>query len=175
MHQTTISNLNKWVVEKVISGQGDGYLTETEFDFLNQLDDRETFNTLYTISCTESNKLLQSKAFQAILSLDEVDKANFLIMFFDQTTTWGWKCVCCRAMAKYQDQRVLSKLCTILFEDEDPDVRYVAAEALGENGDVSVVACLEHAVVHDKGQDWEGFAIAKAAQSSLEQIRQRIA
>ncbi len=77
-------------------------------------------------------------------------------------------------MATFQDARAITKLCTVLETDEDPDVRYVAAESLGDIGDRSTFSVLDHASKYDTGVDYEGFAVSRAAQEALDRIRQRL-
>ena len=57
--------------------------------------------------------------------------------------------------------------------DPDPDVRYLAVEALAEIGDLTVVDALRHISENDNDTDYEGFSIATMAKEALKRIHER--
>lgn len=126
---------------------------------------------------------ISSRAFLGLLHLEGYDVVGFLIGFFDEQSMpermgdWrssGWRTACCRRLAKCKDSRAITKLATVLLSDSDPDVRFVAAEALGDIGDQQALPALEYASQNDKGEDYEGFLVSEAAREAIAKLRARI-
>lgn len=125
---------------------------------------------------------IESKAFSGLLHLEGYDVVGFLIGLFDEhslpesVNNWrslGWRTACCRRLAKCQDSRAITKLATIVLSDSDPDVRFVAAEALGDIGDQQALPALVYASQNDKGKDYEGFLVSAAADEAIAKIQAR--
>ena len=111
------------------------------------------------------------------MAIEEFDRVKFLLDLLAQPSTdWrseGWRWAYCEALSRFHDPRAIATLCKLLLEDPDPDIRYVAAESLGIIGDETAVEALKIARKNDKGRDFEGFPISKAAGQALRQIRRR--
>lgn len=110
--------------------------------------------------------------FNQILQIEAFDKIRWLDNLLDKSTP-GWRSAYIRELSNYSEQCVVDTLATLLKEDTDPDLRYVAARALANNGDASALAALTHAVQHDTGTDYEGRPIASVAAQAIEAIRTR--
>ena len=113
-----------------------------------------------------------SRAFDAIMKIDTLDKITFLIELYD-TGSDSWRWICCEKLGKFNDQRAIDKLCEALLHNPDADDRYCAAEALFFNGNETAIKALEHARDNDLGSDYEGFMISKMASEAIQAIQAR--
>jgi HEAT repeat protein len=147
-------------------------ITESDAEFFNSLPVSEVAPTLLEIFKTTTDPSVESRAFDALLKLKQFDKVQFLIDLFNKSSV-DWRIACCRGLSRFQDPRAIVKLCDALLYDNDPDVRYVAAESLAIIGDHTAIAALEYAKAHDTGKDYEGFRVADMARQALEQIHAR--
>lgn len=68
------------------------------------------------------------------------------------------------------DGVVLKELVNALLADQKDNVRLMAADALGNIGDLAALPALQHAAENDKGEDWEGRTVADAARRAIERI-----
>ncbi len=152
-------------------------LCEYEVALLNSLPPAESIPMLLAIFEQEADDRAQSRAFEAILAIEEFDIVKFLLDLLAQPSTdWrssDWRLAYCEALSRFHDSRAIATLCKHLLEDPDPDMRYVAAESLGIIGDETAIEALEIARKNDKGRDFEGFPISKMAGKALRQIRSR--
>ncbi|MEW6738081.1 MAG: HEAT repeat domain-containing protein [Acidobacteriota bacterium] len=162
------------IVLQVIHHPSDVELTATELNLLNSLPSDGVISALLTIFNEETDPTRRSRAYYALLNLQAFDAVQFLITLFD-TSDVDWRYAYCCGLGEFHDQRAIAKLCAVLLNDEDSNIRYQAAEALGKIGDTTAITALEHAIQHDHGENFESLAIAKAAQASLQQIHNRIA
>lgn len=121
----------------------------------------------------ETDPIVQSRAYRQILSFPDIDKVGFILDVFDKSTA-GWQAAFCETLSHFHDPRAISKLCKVLLENKDPDVRFSAAEALAEIGDSTAVEALEYASQNDQSVDYEGFSISKMAHEALRKVRMRI-
>jgi HEAT repeat protein len=148
-------------------------LTNSESEFLNSFPASKVIPVLQELFENETDPTIKSRAFDAILVIQEFDKVQFLVDVLNKLSS-GWRAACCGELSRFQDKRAIAALCDVLLHDSDPDVRYTAAESLAINGDRTAVEVLEYAKKHDTGEDYEGFRVADMASEALEQIRSRI-
>ncbi len=161
-------------IKKVIYNNSlDSELPISDILLLNALSLDSTVLMLRDIFDREKDMIVKSRAFNAILSIRQFDKVQFLIDTFDESSI-DWQIVYCRSLSRFYDSRVITKLCSVLLANEDPDVRYVATEALAEIGDSSATETLEYIQKNDNGRDFEGFPIADVAHDALAKIKKRI-
>ena len=151
----------------------DTELQESDISLLNSLPLEKVVSVLRTIFDKEHSSVVKSRAYHAILSIQKLDKVQFLIDTFGGASI-DWQIAYCRSLAQFHDPRAITKLCKVLLENVDADVRYVAAESLSEIGDSTAVTALEHAQQNDTGKDFEGFAIADIARQALLRIKDRM-
>lgn len=147
-------------------------ITESESALFNSLPQSAISSALKEVFYAATDKTIQSRAFDAILKLNSYDPVEFLIEVFD-LCSFEWKDASCKRLASQKDSRAILKLCDILMNDDNPDIRYNAAESLGEVGDMIALGYLEHARTNDTGTDYEGFPISDVAEDSINKILAR--
>lgn len=79
----------------------------------------------------------------------------------------------CGLLADYGDIRAVEPLVEVLLHDEEGDVRYMAVIALEKVGDGRALSALQYAQQADRGADYEGRRIDKAATEALQAIELR--
>lgn len=79
----------------------------------------------------------------------------------------------CGLMSMFGDERAIEPLIRCLGHDPDGNVRAIAAFALGEIGDESVLPSLRWAQEHDQGTDYEGMPMKILAQDAIDEILAR--
>lgn len=144
-------------------------ITEGEALLFNSFPINDVVPVLKNLVNEQTDATLSSRAFDALLKLNEFDKVLYLINLFDESSV-DWQLVCCRHLSRFKDKRAVIKLCDIAMNATDPDVRYTAVESLGRIGDKSTIPVLEHVKMHDIGEDYEGFRIADMAGHSIDRI-----
>lgn len=148
-------------------------ITDGELVLFNSFPLHEVVPALKKLVKGESTNLaVASRAFDALMKLESFDQVNFLIEFFDESNV-DWKLVCCQTFIKFPDKRVINKLCEIVLNEPEPDLRCSAVESLSVIGDKSVLDTLEKVKLEDKGMDFEGFRISDMAQEVIQKIRFR--
>jgi HEAT repeat protein len=148
-------------------------LSKQEIDLLNSLPADRLVSVLQDIFAKESNATIRGRAFFAILAIQAFDRVQFLLDLFEGSSI-EWQIAYCEELSRFHDPRAIAKLCSILLEDSDPDMRYTAAESLAKIGDARAIRALEYARDNDTGNDYEGFPIADMASEALQKIRSRI-
>ncbi|MFN8635251.1 MAG: HEAT repeat domain-containing protein [Chloroflexota bacterium] len=148
-------------------------LSRDQIDYMNQCPTSSVTILLKQLLGSE-DLFLESRAFDGLMNLSGFDHVGFLCSELTTSGHKDWKAVYCERLASFQDPRVIPALCQILEYDEDPDVRFVAAEQLGEIGDVTVIRPLERAASLDHGEDFEGRLVSDAAQEAIRAIRSRV-
>jgi HEAT repeat protein len=78
----------------------------------------------------------------------------------------------CGLLSVYGSNREVEALVPILH-DPEPDVRHIAAFALGKIGDENALPALEWVVANDKGTDYEGRPIHVMASEAIQAIKER--
>lgn len=144
-----------------------------DIDLLNSLPISEVVPLLRDIFDKEHNARMRGRAFYAILTIQGFDRVQFLLDLFDRSSV-DWQIACCQELARFPDPRAIAKLCCILLEAADPDLRYTAAESLAAIGDATALPALDFAQQHDTGTDYEGFPVAEMAGEALQQTQRRI-
>lgn len=154
-------------------------------DMPNEITEGEAFlfNNLYSMESAEVVSALEtlvrnathpfnSRAMDALLKLNDFDKVGYLINLFDERPEWAF--ALCEDFTRFPEPRAIQKLCDIVTHYADPDVRFNATVSLAEIGDETAIAVLEHVILHDKGEHWEGLPIADMAKKAMERIQFRI-
>jgi hypothetical protein len=80
----------------------------------------------------------------------------------------------CKIFQRYPDPQIIPTLIYLLEQDDNPTVRFMAADLLCEFGDERALASLSFAVENDSGKDYEGRAVADAAREAIASIRERM-
>jgi len=151
----------------------DADLQSTDVALLNSFPINEVIAILLDMFYREKDVIVKSKIYNAILSIKSFDTVRLLLDIFEQSSI-DWRTVYCRSLSKFRDSRAIDKLCSVLFEGTDSNMRYVAAESLAEIGDSTAISALEYAQNNDIGEDFEGFPVAEMARDSLIKIINRI-
>jgi hypothetical protein len=147
-------------------------ITEREEDLFNALPTAEVVSALQKLVYEGVNSTIRSRALDGLLKINDFDKVSFLINLFDENPKW--RTTCCKRLMDFPDKRAIIKLCEVIIQDNDPTVRFAAAEALGEIGDESAIAFLEHVNAADTGVNWEEFPVAQAANEAIKIIQMRM-
>jgi HEAT repeat protein len=79
----------------------------------------------------------------------------------------------CKLFQRYPDPQIIPVLIQLLEQDDNPTVRYMAADLLCEFGDEQALAALTQAAAADAGRDYEDRAVADAAREAIASIRER--
>lgn len=162
-------------VREIVNGTIKSMPVETtigESKLLNSFSAKDVFNALQEIFDTETDSAIKSRAFDAILKLEELDKVHFLISLYEQSSI-DWQIACCRNLTNFRDNRAIKKLCDIALTNDDPDVRLTAVESLAQIGDISAVDSLQTVSENDTGYDYEGFKVADIAEKAIASILDR--
>ncbi|HYE67790.1 MAG TPA: HEAT repeat domain-containing protein [Anaerovoracaceae bacterium] len=120
-----------------------------------------------------SNDYVQSRAYRQIITFPNFDSVQFLIEVFDQSDV-NWQCAFCEDLSRFRDPRAVAKLCQIMLEHPNPDVRYNAAHALMVIGDTAALAALEYVSQQDEGVDFEEHPVADMAYTGLVKIGHKL-
>ena len=80
----------------------------------------------------------------------------------------------CKLFQRFPDPEIIPSLIQILEQDENPTVRFMAADLLCEFGDERALAALANAADHDMGKEYEGRAVADAAREAISSIQERM-
>ena len=80
----------------------------------------------------------------------------------------------CKLFQRFPDPQIIPILILLLEHDENPTVRFMAADLLCEFGDERALPALSNAAENDIGKDYEGRAVADAAREAIASIQQRI-
>ena len=147
-------------------------LTEVEKTYINELPRDEVFIILKEIYLEQKDRFIQAKAYDAILSIEKLDKVQFLVDMFDNGPI-EQKSTHCYELGYLDDQRAAEKLCAILLDDYNPNVRYIAATSLANFDDKTSVNTLEYACKHDFEENFEGISVSQMAAVALQRIQQR--
>ena len=81
-----------------------------------------------------------------------------------------WRCAACRVLLDFPGEASSALLARVLLTDSDPNVRLLAADALRTVGTENAIPALQHAILYDKGEDYEGFTVAGTAQEALNSL-----
>jgi HEAT repeat protein len=115
---------------------------------------------------------MRSDAAEALLRVDaKVGTEAVLILLDDADSAVRWNT--CGLLYDFGTERATSRLLELLCKDPEPDVRLIAADALGNLGDLSAVPGLRDAEQFDRGEDHEGRQVSEAAKEAIESILDR--
>lgn len=168
-------------IEEILKEQERFEEAKAEFlAFVNSFQTDEVYSYLYTLyKATEpidsEDSWLRGQAFEALSQLPGRDPALFLSeIVHHEDPGWRWA-ACSRigALGGLATPACINLLCSSLLNDQDADVRFCAAGALGEVGDKSALPALRHAETNDKGEDYEGRPISETAKKAIEAILAR--
>ena len=148
-------------------------LSAPEIAALNSVPADQVVPILSSIFDKETDLIVKSRAYHALMGINGYDKVGFLRDIFERSSV-DWQIFNCTSLSCFQDPRAIQMLCSAALKNQDPDVRYVAADSLGALGDDTAVETLESVQKHDLGVDFEGFRIAEAARSSIVKIKSRL-
>jgi len=81
--------------------------------------------------------------------------------------TVDWRCGACRTLLNFPGEASSALLARVLLNDSDPDVRWLAADALRIVGTENAIPALKHAISHDEGEDYEGSTVSRTAKQAL--------
>jgi HEAT repeat protein len=90
----------------------------------------------------------------------------------DERVAIRWKS--CQMLQRYPDRRATIPLMEVLRKEKNPDIRVVAADALGRIGNAEATTVLTDALKNDKGRDFEGRTVAKTARLAIAAIKERM-
>jgi HEAT repeat protein len=166
------STLVKEVTSIIINNRSPVEIFEYESELFNSLPANEVVPALLEVMNTTTDLSIESRAFDALLKIQDFDKVGFLIGLFNKSDV-DWRIACGRNLSRFQDSRAVAKLCDVLLHDSDADIRYVAAESLAKIGDHTAIEALIYAIANDTGKDYEGFRVSDMANQALQQIRER--
>lgn len=100
-------------------------ITTGEALLFNSLPTIEVISTLQHIIHNESNPAIISRAFDALLKLNNFDKVQFLMDLLDKYPN-QWAFTCCQELSNFQDDRGMAKLSELAIKNSDPNIRLVA-------------------------------------------------
>jgi HEAT repeat protein len=79
----------------------------------------------------------------------------------------------CKLFQRYPDPQITPSLIHMLETDENPTLRFMAADLLCEFGDERALPALLNVSEKDPGKDYEGRAVADAAREAIASIQER--
>ncbi len=80
----------------------------------------------------------------------------------------------CKLFQRYPDPQITPTLIHMLETDENPTVRFMAADLLCEFGDERALDALLNAAENDPGKDYDGRPVADAAREAIASIQERM-
>jgi HEAT repeat protein len=80
----------------------------------------------------------------------------------------------CKVFQRYPDPQIIPILIHLLERDDNPTIRFMAADLLCEFGDERALAALSKAAENDTGKDYEGRPVADAAREAIASIQERM-
>ncbi|MBZ9751737.1 HEAT repeat domain-containing protein [Deinococcus sp. HMF7604] len=116
---------------------------------------------------------LAGQAFSLLAHLPHPGGLTFLAEVLTSQSE-EWRCAVCDKLRELPGEASSALLTRVLLSDEDPDVRWSAADALATVGTENALPVLLHVSVHDRGQDYEGFLVADAAHRAFQAVRRRL-
>jgi HEAT repeat protein len=167
------------VINRIVEDTVSVEISGDESQILNSFPSEEVISILRQLFSEaddpihKSQLLYKSRVFRSLLSIRVFDKVEFLIETLE-TSSEGWPEACCRNLATFKDPRAIEKLCQVVRESGNSDLRFTAVKALSTNGDASALETLKSAVLNDKGADFEGFPISEAAEKAIQEITSRL-
>lgn len=116
---------------------------------------------------------MRSNAAEALAQIDSNLAVPLILpLLEDADSDVRWNT--CGLLHDFGDSRATSALVNALKCDSQPDVRFLAACALGRVGDRSAIPAINRVIENDDGKDREGRSVRTAAAVALEGIRCRL-
>jgi hypothetical protein len=147
------------------------WLTDRQIEYINRYSSEELSDILIDYVETDHNVSVQSMAFDCLMNLKDFDCVDYIHNALARSKDSGWRLVYCKRLVSFRDPRVVQELCHLLAIDQDPDVRFLAANLLGEIGDISVLPFLEDAAERDHAESSYEWPVSKAAKEALQMVR----
>ena len=161
-------------VEFVLTKYRDTQLYPSEVEFVNSFTLDDIVPILKKLFFEEEDDIMQSTWYRALLSLNEFHKVAFILELFETPEYAEWQYALTQDLSYSDDSRSVEKLCDLLANHDDSNIRFVAAESLEKVGNASSIAVLEYAIANDKGKDYYDCLVADAARDALKKVRERV-
>lgn len=155
------------MIEKMVKNSNAAYLTQIEISQIRYLDAPSTSAVLLDILRDSKNASHTSRAFHALMILENFDQLEFLIGFYDESSDSGWKAACLRSLPNFNHPKAIAKLCDVLVNSDDLDLRFIAAEALEMIASPLSLYALEYARENDTGLNFNDESIAFMASKAI--------
>ncbi|MGI0015289.1 MAG: HEAT repeat domain-containing protein [Nitrososphaera sp.] len=112
---------------------------------------------------------LRCDAAEALLLIDAPSTVGFVLpLLKDPVDFVRWNV--CYWLSEYPNSQAVEPLTAVLLHDQDSNVRFMTAIALGVIGDIRAVPALKWANANDFGLDHEGDSVSNAAAQALKKI-----
>ena len=136
--------------------------------------DVETLKKAISSIFTSGNAQLRIYAIEAIPYLVPRELMIELLIpcLHDERVVVRWKS--CKMLQQHPAPRATMPLMELLRKEKNPDIRVVAADALGKIGNTQAISVLTDAIKNDKGKDFGGKSVAKIARVSIAAIKERM-
>jgi HEAT repeat protein len=144
---------------------------EHAISVLQSLDKESTVKILLA-QLKNSDPDLRCDAAEALMRIDSKQGTEAILPLLsdpDPVVRWA----ACGLLFDFGDERASPNLVRVLMEDLEADVRFFAADALGNVGDLSALSALRRAARVDAGQDREGRRVSDAAREAIQSIQKR--
>jgi len=138
-------------------------------ELANNFDPVEVHTFLLDLYQTSSDPWLAGQAFHILAHLQPPGGLRFLKEVLVSQDA-DWRCAACRTLADFPGDASSELLAHVLLTDSDPDVRWLAADSLRIVGAANAIPALQHAILYDKGEDYEGCSVANTAQEALNSL-----
>ena len=102
--------------------------------------------------------------------LKDFDQLNFLLDFY-KCAPPGFDHVCLRSLVSFDHPRSIGRLCDVLLNSKEPELRFIAVEVLEEIANPASLFALEYAVKNDLGKNFVDRKIADVAKEATGIIR----
>jgi HEAT repeat protein len=163
----------KELARRVVESSSDKDISEEHRKLINSLNSDLIVRELKKLYYREKTySITKSRAYSALKCVENIDILSLVEDIFDKSPV-DWRAFLCQELALHPSPRGITKLIDVLLNDKNANVRYSAAEALGDIGNAEALQALEHAVKNDKGKDFEGLPVAREAQRAIQNIRNR--
>jgi HEAT repeat protein len=136
------------MIEKIIIRSEDAYLLKSEISEINALDEIDISKSLIKLVRESASPSHRSRAFHALMILENFDQLNFLLDFYT-TAPPGFDHVCLQSLEIFNHPRSIGRLCDVLLNSQEVELRFTAAEVLEKIADPTSLFALEYAMKND--------------------------
>ena len=158
-----------FMIRNIIQSNRSAYLTDLEVQEIRFQDAKTVSPELIDILHLDKDPSHSSRAFHALMILENFDQLSFLIDFYEGASS-EWKWVCLGSLAKFNHPKAIAKLCDVLLNSREPELKLAAAESLEILANLESLFALKFAKDHDTSQDFNGASIAFAASKAIKKI-----